>query len=313
MGKSKQATAIPVPKKKLGQRIFKSRTLYLMLLPAFIITLIFNYLPIGGIIIAFKRYSAGKGIWGSRWVGLRWFIQFFENPYAFRLISNTLILGFESFLITFPAPILLALLFNELKNERFKRIAQSVSYIPHFISTIVIVGMLKNFTAQTGWVNSLITALGGESIIFFTRSEWFRPLYITSGLWQGIGWGTIIYLAALSGISPELYEAGELDGASRFQKIRYITLPEIMPVIITLFILSIPSLINVDTEKILLMYSPSTYSTADVIGTYTYREGIENANYSYSTAINLATSLVSFALLFVTNWTSKKLSDNSLW
>lgn len=297
----------------LWRRMLSCKTLYLMLLPAFVITLIFNYLPIGGIIIAFKRYSPGKGIWGSKWVGMKWFIQFFENPYAGRLIRNTLVLGITSFLVTFPAPILLALLFNELRNEKFKRVAQSVSYLPHFISTVIIVGMLKDFTSQYGLINNMIAALGGERIIFFTRSEWFRPLYILSGLWQGIGWGTIIYLAALSGVSPVLYEAAVLDGATRFQKIWYITLPAMLPTMTTLFILSIPGFINVDSEKILLMYSTSTYETADVIGTYVYREGIESANYSYSTAISLALSCVSFVMLFVTNWTSKKLSDNSLW
>lgn len=302
-----------LPRKSLWHRLVKCRALYLMLLPAFLVTLIFNYLPIGGIVIAFKRYSAGKGIWGSRWVGLRWFIQFFENPYAFRLVRNTLVLGITSFIITFPAPIVLALLFNELQNEKFKRVAQSVSYLPHFISTVIIVGMLKDFTSQYGMINNMIAALGGERIIFFTRSEWFRPLYIFSGLWQGIGWGTIIYLAALSGISPVLYEAAVLDGATRFQKIWYITLPSLMPTIATLFILSIPGFVNVDSEKIMLMYSTATYETADVIGTYVYREGIESANYSYSTAIGLALSCVSFLLLFVTNWVSRRISDNSLW
>lgn len=300
-------------RKSLWRRILKNRALYVMLLPAFLVTLIFNYFPIGGIVIAFKRYSVGRGTWGSPWVGLRWFVQFIENPYAFRLIRNTLVLGFASFLVTFPAPILLALLFNELRSERFKRVAQSVSYIPHFISTIIIVGMLKNFTTQYGMINNMIAALGGERIIFFTRSEWFRPLYILSGLWQGIGWGTIIYLAALSGVSPVLYEAAELDGATRFQKVRYITFPALTPTIATLFILSIPGFVNVDTEKILLMYSSAIYDTADVIGTYVYREGIESANYSYSTAINLALSCVSFVLLFAANWASRKLSDNSLW
>lgn len=295
------------------KRLFKCKTLYLMLLPAFLITLIFNYFPIGGLVISFNNYKVSTGIYGSEWVGFRWFTQFFTNPYAERIIRNTVLLGMLNFLISFPAPIFLALLFNELKNQRFKKIAQTVSYIPHFLSTVIIVGMLKNFTSQFGFINNIISTLGGERILFFTRSEWFRTLYIGSGLWQGVGWGTIIYLAALAGIDPGLYEAAVLDGATRLQKIYYITIPAIIPTISTLFILAIPGVIGSDTEKILLMYSNSTMETADVIGTYIHREGIEGANYSYSSSVGLALSCVSFVLLFITNGLSKKITENSLW
>lgn len=302
-----------IPRNRTLKKIFRQRTLLAMLLPAFLLTLIFHYLPIGGIVIAFKRYSVGKGIWGSKWVGLKWFIQFLEDPYAGRLIGNTLMLGLLNILIMFPAPIILALLFNELGNQRFKRVAQSISYIPHFISTIIIVGMMKTFMSSNGMINNLIAALGGERIIFFAEPEWFRALYVGSGIWQGLGWGTIIYLAALAGVSPELYEAATIDGANRWHKVIYVTIPAIMPTVITLFILGIPGLINVDTQKILLMQSPQTYATSDVIGTYVYREGIESANYSYSAAIDLMLGCASFVLMFVTNAVSRRISENSLW
>ena len=293
--------------------MYQCRSLYLMILPAFAITLVFHYFPMGGLVIAFNNYKVSKGIWGSPWVGLNWLRQFITNPYAGRIIRNTLLTGSISFVISFPAPILLALLFNEISNMRFKKLVQTVSYVPHFISTVIIVGMLKNFTSQTGMINNIIAALGGERVLFFIRPEWFRTLYVTSGLWQGLGWGTIIYLAALSGIDPGLYEAAVLDGATRLQKIYYITIPGILPTIATLFILSVPGIIGTDTEKILLMYSSSTYETADVIGTYIHREGIENANYSYSSAVGFALSCVSFLMLFVTNTISRRISDNSLW
>lgn len=295
------------------QRIYRCRALYLMLLPAFAVTLVFHYFPMGGLVIAFKNYKVSKGIWGSQWVGLKWMIQFFSNPYASRIIRNTFFLGTLSFAITFPAPILLSLLFNEIGNLHYKKLVQTISYVPHFISTVIIVGMLKNFTSRLGLINNMIAALGGERILFFTRAEWFRTLYVISSLWQGLGWGTIIYLAALSGIDPGLYEAAVLDGATRFQKARYITVPALIPTISTLFILSVPGIIGTDTEKILLMYSTSTYETADVIGTYIHREGIENANYSYSSAVGFALSVVSFIVLFVTNEISKRISENSLW
>ncbi len=299
--------------RSVWQRIYRCRSLYLMLLPAFAVTLVFHYFPMGGLVIAFKNYKVSKGIWGSAWVGMKWFKQFISNPYAGRIIRNTFLTGSISFAFTFPAPILLALLFNEIGNLRYKKLVQTVSYVPHFISTVIIVGMLKNFTSRLGMINNMIAALGGERILFFTRPEWFRTLYVVSALWQGLGWGTIIYLAALSGIDPGLYEAAVLDGATRFQKAWYITIPALIPTISTLFILSVPGIIGTDTEKILLMYSTATYETADVIGTYIHREGIENANYSYSSAVGFALSCVSFIVLFVTNTISKHISENSLW
>ena len=301
------------PLKSFLRGIYQCKTLYLMLLPAFAITLVFHYFPMGGLVIAFKNYKVSKGIWGSPWVGLKWFRQFFSNPYAGRIIRNTFLTGSISFAVPFPAPILLALLFNEIGSLRFKKLVQTVSYVPHFISTVIIVGMLKNFTSRLGMINNIIAALGGERILFFIRPEWFRTLYVASGLWQGIGWGTIIYLAALAGIDPGLYEAAVLDGATRFQKAYYITIPGLIPTIATLFILSVPGIIGTDTEKILLMYSSATYETADVIGTYIHREGIEKANYSYSSAVGFALSCVSFLLLFITNTISRRISENSLW
>lgn len=294
-------------------KLKKQKVILFMLLPALLVTFIFHYIPIFGIVIAFKKYNVGKGIWGSDWVGLKWFIQFFKNPYYSRIVRNTVVLGVTNFVICFPAPIILALLLNEIRHNKYKRIVQTISYLPHFISTVIIIGMVKVFTSRTGIFNNLLELLGKEKIMFFTRPEWFRPLYIGSALWQGIGWGTIIYLASLSNVSLELYEAAILDGANRFQRVWHVTIPAIIPTVTILFILNIPGIIGSDTEKILLMYSPQTYETADVIGTYVYREGIEGGNFSYSAAVGLMLSCVSFILLFVTNWVSKKTSENSLW
>lgn len=295
------------------KRCARQKILILMILPAFLITFIFHYIPIAGIVIAFKKYSVAKGIWGSGWVGFKWFSMFFSNPLSPRILKNTLLLGLYSFIWSFPAPIILALLFNEIKRTWFKRLAQTISYLPHFISTIIIVGMLKTFASESGIFNDIVVWLGGKPIQFFTESEWFRTLFIGSGLWQTIGWGTIIYLAALASVSPDLYEAATIDGANRWQKVWDITIPAIMPTVTLLFILSIGGIFGTDGQKILLMYSPQTYVTADVVDTYMYREGIEGGQYSYTAAVGLLVSLISFLLLYVTNTLSRKFSENSLW
>ena len=284
-----------------------------MILPAFIITLLFNYLPMYGIQIAFRKFTIGTPILKGEWVGLRYFISFFDNYYCWRIIKNTIVLGSLSFAIGFPAPIILALMFNEIGNARFKKLTQTVSYFPFFLSTVILVGMLKNFTSYSGFINVILRNNGFESILFFSDSSWFRPLYIFSGLWSGIGMGTIIYLAAIAGVSQEQYEAAYIDGANRFQRIRCITIPAMLPTIVLLFILSIPGVIGSDTEKILLMYSSATYETADTIGTYVFRMGIENANYTQTSAIGLMLSLTSFSLLFIANTISRKFSEYSMW
>ncbi len=297
----------------------KDLPLYILCLPALLILLFFKYLPMYGNIIAFKRYTPRDGFWGSQWVGLKHFINFFTGPYFWRITRNTLLLGFWSLLITFPAPIVLALLMNELKRQAFKRVIQTISYMPHFISTVIIIGMMKELMSVTnGPINDMIAFLGFEKINFFIRPDMFRPLYIGSAIWQSIGFSTIIYLAALAGVDVQLYEAAIVDGAGRWKQAIHITLPSIMPTIVILFILNIGMLVTNDFTKILLMYNPATYSTADVIGTYIFRSGIDSGgsgvpNVSYATAVGLFLSFVSFTLLYITNKISKSVSDIYLW
>jgi putative aldouronate transport system permease protein len=291
----------------------KQKYLYMMVLPGFLVVLIFNYLPMYGVLIAFKDYSVAKGIWGSSWVGFKYFTQFLDNPMAIRTIKNTVLLGLYSLLWGFPAPIILALLFNELRNMVFKRFVQTVSYFPHFISTVIIVGMVKELTSIDGLVNDITGFFGIDPISFLTESQFFRTIFISSGIWQGIGWGTILYLAALSSVDPTLYDVASIDGANRWDKMKNISLPSILPTTIILFILAIGGILGNDFTKILLMYNPGTYETADVIGTYVYREGLEGGRFEYATAVGLMLSVVSFGLIFITNSIVKKFSESSLW
>lgn len=304
-------------KKTLWQSIVQEfkrhKWLYGMAIPGVLIVFIFNYVPMYGILIAFKDYKVKDGIMGSPWVGFQYFKMFFSNPLAVRTIKNTFLLGLYNLLWSFPAPIILALLFNELKNQRFKKIIQTVSYYPNFVSTVIIVGMLSTFCASDGLFNNIRALFGMEAVNFMGEPEYFRTLFIASGIWQGIGFGTIIYLASLSGIDPTLYDVADIDGAGRFQKIWNITLPYLKPTIVILFILAVGGTFSADSNKVLLMYSPATYETADVIGTYTYREGIQGAKFEYTTAVGLFQTLVNFVFLIATNWFSRKLSDTSLF
>jgi putative aldouronate transport system permease protein len=285
-----------------------------MVIPAFVVIVVFSYVPMYGVQIAFRDYRTARGIMGSPWVGWKHFITFFTNPFALRTIKNTFLLGIYSFLWGFPAPIILAILINEIRNRRFKKIVQTISYLPYFLSMVIIVGMLKTFAAYpSGLFNNIVTFFGQEPVFFFGKPEWFRTLYIASGIWQGVGWGTIIYLAALTGVDPQLYDAAAIDGANRFQRIWNISLPAISPTISVLLILNTGSILATNFEKVLLMYNPNIYSVADIISTYVYREGIVNAQFSYTTAVGLFTSVISFILLFITNTLSDRLSGNSLW
>jgi putative aldouronate transport system permease protein len=291
----------------------RNKLIYLMAIPVIIYYLMFEYGPMYGLQIAFKNYSIGKGIWESPWIGFDHFINFFNNFYFWRLIRNTVLMSVYDLVFGFPAPIILALLLNEIHSSIFKRVVQSLSYLPHFISVVVVVGMMIDFLTRQGLVNQIIEFLGFPTAAFMTDSGWFRFLYVGSGIWQGIGWGSIIYLAALAGIDPSLYEASRVDGASRWKQVIHITIPGIMPTIIILFILRIGSMLSIGTEKILLMYNPSTYETADVISTYVYRKGILEADYGYTTAVGLFNAVISFILLILANTISKRLSDNKLW
>ncbi|MBO7743398.1 sugar ABC transporter permease [Paenibacillus sp. MWE-103] len=294
-------------------RMWRHRYLYLMVLPGFLTVLIFNYFPMYGILIAFKDFSAAQGIMGSSWVGLKYFKTFFHDPMAFSVLKNTLLLGLYSLFWSFPAPIVLALLFNELKSKRFKKLVQTVSYFPHFISVVIVAGLIKIYTARDGFINHVITHFGGEAVSFLLDPGWFRTIFISSGIWQGVGFGAIIYLAAMSGIDPSLYDVADVDGAGRWKKVRHVTWPSIRPTTVILLIFAMGGVLGTDFQKVILLYNPATYSVADVIGSYVYRQGILGAQYAYTTAIGLFMSVISFVILFITNWISRKVSDTSLF
>ncbi|MBT3273428.1 MAG: sugar ABC transporter permease [Spirochaetales bacterium] len=284
-----------------------------MVLIGVVAVFIFNYLPMFGIIIAFKRYNLFAGIMASPWIGFKNFQNFFNDPYFFRLVKNTVMLGFTTFLFTFPAPIVLALMLNELNDGPYKRIAQTITYLPYFVSTVVVVGLLKQIFSHSGVVNQVLELIGFEKILFFNEASWFRPLYVGSQVWQTVGYTSIIYLAALSAIDPQLYEAATIDGASRWQKIIRVTIPSIMGTIIVLMILNIGHIVSVGFEKVYLMYSPATWSTSDVLATYTYRRGIIDRDFSFGTAVGLFNSVISMIMVIGTNAWSRKFAKQSLW
>ena len=291
----------------------RNKSLYLLVLPVILFYLIFSYRPMYGAIIAFKNYSPALGIFGSPWVGFSHFTKFFASPYFFRLIKNTVLLSVYTLIFGFPAPIILALLLNEVKNKRFKSLTQTVTYLPHFISLVVVIGMITDFSMSSGVFNDIIVFFGGHRSPLLQNPKLYRPIYILSGIWQEIGWGSIIYLAALSNIDEQLYEAAMIDGAGKFKQLLNVTLPGILPTIIILLILRMGSLLNVGYEKTILLYNPATYETADIISSYVYRIGILEMNWSYSTAVNLFNSVINFGLLIFTNKLSKRYSETSLW
>lgn len=287
--------------------------LYLIVLPVLIFYILFCYKPMYGALIAFKNYKPALGFAGSPWVGFDNFIRFFTSPFFGRLMRNTLLLSFELLIFGFPAPIILALLINEVKNKKFKKGVQTLTYLPHFISIIVVAGMITDFSMTTGLFNDIIAFFGGERAPLLQDPNLYRTIYIASDIWQGVGWGSIIYLSALSGVDAQLYEAAELDGAGRFQKLWNVTLPGIMPTIITMLILRIGQMMSIGYEKTILLYNPSTYETADIISAYTYRVGLLEQSWSYSTAIGLFNSVINLILLLLANKLSRKLADTSLW
>lgn len=301
-------------RKSFMKRLKDAKYLLILFAPAMVFYLLFDYLPMFGLVIAFKDYNAFKGIWASEWVGFKYFSYFFQNPDFLVLLKNTLLLGFYSILFGFPAPILLALLINELRSTIFKRFVQTVSYLPHFISNVIMVSMIIMFLSPTsGLINQIVEWFGGDAIYFLSKPEYFRTIFVTSGIWQGVGWGTIIYLAALSAIDPHLYEAAEMDGAGRWKKMWHVTLPGIVPVIFILLILNVGSLMSTSFEKVYLLYNPLIYSTADIFSTYTYRVGLLQGNFSYSTAIGMFNGITSFILLYLANFAAKKIKQVSLW
>ena len=287
--------------------------LYICILPMLVWLLIFCYAPMGGIVVAFKRYTGAKSIWESDWVGLKWFRQFFVSPYAWPVIKNTLVLSLYN-LATFPLAIILALLFNEVRSARFKKVAQTVMYAPHFISTVVLVSMMQLFfSPQYGFINTIIKAFGGTPYSFMIEPKAFPHMYVWSGVWQSLGWNCIIYVAALAGVDPGLHEAARLDGASRLQRILHINLPTIMPTIIITLIMSVGSIMAVGTDKVLLMRNDLNISASEVIGTYVYERGLISGEFGYSTAVGLFTNVVNLILLLTVNKISAKVSDTSLF
>ena len=297
------------------RNIFKHWQLYVIMIPAILFYIFFMYKPMWGLQIAFKDYKIFAGMAKSPWVGFRHFITFLNSPYFWRNLKNTLLINVYGLLFGFPIPILLALMLNEVKNIYFKKTIQTLTYLPHFISIVVIAGIVINFLAPTsGLVNILIEKLGGEKIHFLVKKEYFRTIFITMNIWKEAGFSAIVYLAALSGIDPNLYEAAYVDGANKFKRIWHVTIPGIMPTIVVLLVLKIGSMLSVGYEAIILLYQPATYETADVISTYVYRMGLgEHAQYSYTAAVGLFNAVVSVILVIFANRVSKKLSGTSLW
>ncbi|MFE5321547.1 ABC transporter permease [Paenibacillus sp. NPDC056579] len=309
---AKQATAVP-QRKSLFTYMRQNKWLYLFLIPGFTYLLVFKYIPMFGIVIAFKDFSLVQGIWGSKWIGFENFEYLFQSAEFYKVLRNSLVLSMYQILFGFPAPIVLAVMLNEVRHMLFKRISQTILYLPHFISWVVLAGMIMNFLSPSiGAVNHVIKELGGEPINFLLKPEFFRSIIVTAEVWKGVGWGTIIYLAAMTSIDPTLYESAKMDGANRFQQIRHITLPGITGTIIVLFILQLGNILDNGFEQIFLLYSPMTYDVADVFETYTYRIGLIDGRMSFAAAVGLFKAAVGFVLIVGANRLSR-LFGKQIW
>ena len=310
VNKEKEKTKWSEIKKKL----YKSRQLYVFVIPALVVVAVFSYGPMYGVIIAFKDYIPSLGIFGSPWVGFKHFQRFFDSYYFWDLIKNTLGISIYSLVVGFPLPIILALALNELKDGKFKKFTQTVTYAPNFISVVVVCGMLIAFlTPSTGIINHLLFFLGFERISFMTDPRWFKTIYVLSGVWQGTGWGSVIYLAALSGVDTQLHEAATVDGATRWQRIWYINLPTIIPTMVILLIMNVGSLMSLGYEKILLMQNALNMDSSNVIATFVYKQGLLDAQYSYASVVGLFIAAINAFLLITVNTISRKVSETSLW
>lgn len=298
---------------KTIEDIKKYPGVYLMILPVIAYYILFCYRPMYGVLMAFKDFVPIKGILGSEWVGLKHFKTFFNDIYFYRILRNTVTISLSSIIVCFPMPIIFALLLNEVKGKYFVKTVQTISYMPHFISMVVICSMIKEFTKDTGIINQLLGIFGINCGTMLAQPQYFVPVYVLSEVWQQTGWDAIIYVAALAGVDQELYEAASIDGAGKMKQTWHITFPSIMPTIIVLLILRMGSVLNVGFEKIILLYNQGIYETADVISSYVYRKGLQEFNYSYSTAVGLFNSVVSFVLVMATNALSKKTTEMSLW
>ena len=307
--KRKQEEAFAV---RLKKDFIRYRYIYLMLLPVVIYYAVFCYGPMSKIVIAFQNFKPALGISGSKWVGMKYFIDFFTGPYAWRLIRNTLLLNILQIILAFPVPIILALLINEIQCRPYKKLVQTVSYMPHFISLVVMCSLLLTFSRSDGIFNDFLALFGVERSNLMANAKLFRPMYVLSGIWQEAGWGSIIYLATLSTIDPGLYEAATIDGASRFQRMLYVSFPGLVPIIIVQLIMRVGNILTMGFEKVFLLYNPLTYDTADIISTYIYRQGLELTNYSYGT-VGLFNSAVNLLILVLANRLSRKATGESLW
>ena len=317
-GGTRQTTVLegpaPRPRKSgWGLALRRDWVLYAMALVPVLFLLLFRYVPMVGNVIAFRRFRPGGSIFGDEWVGTRYIELFLNDPNFWNVFANTAILGGLTLLFCFPLPIILALLLNEVRKKAFKRVVQSISYLPHFLSVVIVVGMVMQLLSLQGTVNQVIEALGGEAIPFLQRAEWFRAVYVGSEVWQTVGWGTILYLAALTTVDASLYEAARIDGANRWRQTWHVTLPGIRPTMVTLLILNIGTFLNVGFEKVLLLYNPLTYSTADVVSTYLYRVGLVANNFSYATAIGLFQAIIGLVMVLSANFISRRVVGASLW
>lgn len=293
--------------------LYRHRAIYIMLIPVVAYYLIFCYWPMYGVVIAFKNYKPRIGIIQSPWLGLAHFQSFFSSMYFGRVLRNTLLISGYSLIFGFPIPIAFAILLNEVKSASYKKIIQTVTYLPHFITTVIICSLILQFTNADGFITKIVNRFTGETMSLIGNYRSFRTIYVLSGIWQGFGWGSIIYLAAMMGINPELYEAAHIDGANKFRQILHVTLPGISTTIVIMFVLACGGLMNVGWEKTFLLQSPLTFETSDVISTYVYRKGFEDMDYSYSAAVGFFNSIVNITLLTVANMMSRRLSETSLW
>lgn len=301
-------------KQSLGFRLHKNRYLLLLFLPCLIYYVMFKYIPMWGILISFQDFKPFIGFAGSEWVGMKHFVNFFSSPDAWRVIRNTLQLGLYSLIWGFPFPIIFALLLNEVTSLKYKKVVQTVSYMPHFLSAVVVCGMIITFLSPIrGVINQIIGMFGADPVNFMSQAKYFRSVYIISDIWQQVGWGAIIYIAAITNVDAQLYEAAMIDGASKWRQIWSITLPCIAPTIVTMLILKTGSILEVGLEKVLLLQNPAIYETADIIATYVYRQGISGSNMSYATAIGLFSALTNLVLLVTANFLSKRFSETSLF
>lgn len=302
--------------RELAKDFRKNKTVYFMAIPVIVYYIIFHYGPMGGLIIAFKDYRPGRGMWGSDWAGMfgfEHFYKFFSSAYFLRLMKNTLSISLASIIVGFPMPIILALLLNEIKNMNFKKWVQTITYMPHFISVVVMAGIIREMVGTEGIVTQMLGAFGYDRGNLLNHAEYFVTIFVGSNIWQNLGWGAIIYLAALAGVPDELYEAAKIDGANRWQQVWNVTLPSIAPTITIMLIMRVGNVMTVGYEKIILLYNAGIYETADVISSYIYRMGIQGSQTSYSAAIGMFNSVINFALLVFANKVGKKLNETGLW